>query len=87
MLAWRAYSALPHTEKGIYSAGQCHLWQLSKIHRVILPSYLGGEERFHHLAALADVHFLLPICLGAAITDSAINEPTEFAGLKLPGRA
>lgn len=34
----------------------------------------------------ADAHLVLPAFFGLALADGAVDEPTEFAGLKLPGR-
>ena len=43
----------------------------------------GGEN----LAGPADLHLFLPVLMGLAFADGAVDEPAELAGVKLPGRA
>lgn len=41
---------------------------------------------FHYFAFSADGEFTGPCPVGDTITDSAVDEPAEFPGIKLPGR-
>lgn len=43
------------------------------------------QERGKHLALAADLHFFLPVLLGFALANGAIDEPAELACLKFPG--